>query len=182
LSNSMRATEAVPRRERILQAAESEFATAGLAGGRVERIAAKAGVNKQLVYHYFGSKAGLYDAVVRSVSDRLAIDAAPRGTPPERLRHLAELLATAGAEHASLLDSTWRARAVATAARILSEAQANGYVRDVVDPAVVSEVVVSASLGWGSLVAAHPDRHAAESRRLFTDTLVAIITDYCAWR
>lgn len=40
-----------------------EFAERGLAGARVERIAASAGCNKQLIYHYFGDKQGLYDAV-----------------------------------------------------------------------------------------------------------------------
>lgn len=48
---------------RILDAATMEFAERGLAGARVERIAASAECNKQLIYHYFGDKQGLYDAV-----------------------------------------------------------------------------------------------------------------------
>lgn len=45
---------------RILQAALEEFAAKGFAGARVSEIAAKAGVNKQLISYYFGGKEGLY--------------------------------------------------------------------------------------------------------------------------
>lgn len=51
-------------REALLDAARQEFAARGLEGARVDRIAAQAGVNKQLVYHYFGSKDDLYVAVL----------------------------------------------------------------------------------------------------------------------
>lgn len=45
---------------RIVQAAIEEFAAKGFAGARVGEIAAKAGVNKQLISYYFGGKEGLY--------------------------------------------------------------------------------------------------------------------------
>lgn len=48
------------RQRRLLQAATKEFAAKGLEGARVDKIAKQAGVNKQLVYHYFGNKEGLY--------------------------------------------------------------------------------------------------------------------------
>jgi TetR/AcrR family transcriptional regulator len=50
-------------RERILEAALAEFASKGFAGARVEQIAARAGVNKQLISYYFGGKQGLYQAL-----------------------------------------------------------------------------------------------------------------------
>lgn len=52
-------------RERILQAAETEFSDYGYAGARVSRIAARAGVNAQLISYYFDGKAGLYQALLR---------------------------------------------------------------------------------------------------------------------
>jgi TetR/AcrR family transcriptional regulator len=52
-------------RERILQAAETEFSDYGYAGARVSRIAARAGVNAQLISYYFEGKAGLYQALLR---------------------------------------------------------------------------------------------------------------------
>jgi TetR/AcrR family transcriptional regulator len=51
-------------RAAILAAAEQIFAKAGLAGARTDDIAAAAGVNKALLYYYFKSKDGLYEAVV----------------------------------------------------------------------------------------------------------------------
>jgi AcrR family transcriptional regulator len=46
----------------ILQAARAEFAEYGIAGARVERIAAAAGYNKALIYAYFENKDALFDA------------------------------------------------------------------------------------------------------------------------
>jgi AcrR family transcriptional regulator len=51
-------------RERILRAAEAEFGDYGYAGARVSRIAARAGVNAQLISYYFEGKAGLYQALL----------------------------------------------------------------------------------------------------------------------
>ena len=53
---------------RILVAAKAEFAASGLAGARVDAIAAAAGVTKQLVYHYYEGKEKLFEAVLAEVS------------------------------------------------------------------------------------------------------------------
>jgi AcrR family transcriptional regulator len=50
-------------RRRLLDAAAEEFAAFGIAGARVDRIAATAASNKAQIYHYFGNKDGLFDAV-----------------------------------------------------------------------------------------------------------------------
>ena len=47
-------------RARILAAAKSEFAKKGLGGARVDDIAAKARINKRMLYHYFGNKEELF--------------------------------------------------------------------------------------------------------------------------
>ncbi|WP_217146124.1 TetR family transcriptional regulator, partial [Streptomyces sp. AC627_RSS907] len=41
---------------RLLAAARAEFARHGVAGARVDRIAAAAKANKRLLYVYFGNK------------------------------------------------------------------------------------------------------------------------------
>lgn len=51
---------------RILDAAKVEFARAGLSGARVDRIAELAGANKRMLYYYFGSKDGLFRAVLEA--------------------------------------------------------------------------------------------------------------------
>ena len=58
-------------RQKLLAAARREFADSGLAGARVDEIAARAGVNKQLVYHYFGDKDALYLAVLEWVYEEI---------------------------------------------------------------------------------------------------------------
>ncbi|MFG2982229.1 TetR family transcriptional regulator [Streptomyces sp. NPDC048258] len=50
---------------RLLEAAFSEFATYGIAGARVDRIAEAAQANKRLIYVYYGNKEQLFDAVLQ---------------------------------------------------------------------------------------------------------------------
>ncbi|MDK1328642.1 TetR family transcriptional regulator [Arthrobacter sp. zg-Y1143] len=51
-------------RARVMAAARKEFAQYGLAGARVDRIAAEARASKERIYAYFGSKSGLFTAVL----------------------------------------------------------------------------------------------------------------------
>lgn len=50
-------------REKILDAAVVEFGEHGFAGARIGAIAARAGVNQQLISYYFDGKEGLYRAL-----------------------------------------------------------------------------------------------------------------------
>ncbi|SHI15905.1 TetR family transcriptional regulator [Streptomyces sp. 3214.6] len=49
---------------RIFDSAVAEFARHGIAGARIDRIAAEAKANKQLIYAYFGNKAELFSQVL----------------------------------------------------------------------------------------------------------------------
>ncbi|MWB97540.1 TetR family transcriptional regulator [Agromyces sp. MMS17-SY077] len=69
--------DAEATRARILEAALAEFAAVGLAGARVERIAAEAGSNVRMIYAYFGNKSGLFDAAVRSAVETMAAAVPP---------------------------------------------------------------------------------------------------------
>jgi AcrR family transcriptional regulator len=63
-------------RRRILAAALAEFAEKGIDGARVDRIAERAQTNKRMLYHYFGSKEGLYRAVLQQrLADRPVLGA-----------------------------------------------------------------------------------------------------------
>jgi AcrR family transcriptional regulator len=70
--------DAAATRARLLRAGRAEFAEYGIAGARVDRIAAASGSNKAQIYHYFSSKQGLFDAVftaiVRDVGDLVPLD------------------------------------------------------------------------------------------------------------
>jgi TetR/AcrR family transcriptional regulator len=78
----------------ILAAAANEFATHGFGGGRVDRIAERAGVNKRMIYHHYGHKRGLYLAVLeqayhkeRSAEQTLQLEALE---PREAMQRLIE--------------------------------------------------------------------------------------------
>jgi TetR/AcrR family transcriptional regulator len=81
-------------RQKLLAAARHEFARSGLAGARVDEIADRAGVNKQLVYHYFGDKDALYLAVLEWVYEEIRTQERKlnlEGMPPEKaIRKLIE--------------------------------------------------------------------------------------------
>ncbi|PTX94462.1 TetR/AcrR family transcriptional regulator [Opitutus sp. ER46] len=69
-------------RERLLRAATALFARAGYDGTTVDEVVARARVNKRMVYHYFGDKDGLYEAVLGEAYRSLEVlehDAFARG-------------------------------------------------------------------------------------------------------
>lgn len=52
--------------EQILTAATQEFGERGFGGARVDNIAARAGANKRMIYHYYGNKKQLFLAVLEA--------------------------------------------------------------------------------------------------------------------
>jgi AcrR family transcriptional regulator len=56
---------------RLVAAATQEFAAYGIAGARIDRIEAAAKANRALIYSYFGSKDGLFDAVMDAAVARV---------------------------------------------------------------------------------------------------------------
>ena len=79
-------------RRDILRAATEEFAGKGLAGARIDEIAARTRTSKRMIYYYFGGKEGLYVAVleeayrsIRSIEHDLSVD---HLTPEAALRAL----------------------------------------------------------------------------------------------
>jgi len=63
---AVRTRDPAATRQRILDAARTEFARLGLGGARVDAIAARAKANKRMIYHYFGGKRDLFLAVLES--------------------------------------------------------------------------------------------------------------------
>lgn len=83
----------------ILAAAEIEFATNGFVAARTERIAARANIVKGMIFHYFKSKEGLFEAVLEQAFQpfREALDKAVEKDQPamESLLSLVEALLAA---------------------------------------------------------------------------------------
>jgi len=85
-------TDAQGSRANILEVATREFSEKGLSGARVDEIAERTSTSKRMIYYYFGSKQGLYRAVlercyaeVREIESALDLDAM---APREALREL----------------------------------------------------------------------------------------------
>lgn len=62
----LRTRDADRTQQAILRAAMAEFHELGLGGARMENIAERAGVNKRLIYYYFGSKEALFLAALEA--------------------------------------------------------------------------------------------------------------------
>jgi AcrR family transcriptional regulator len=91
---------------RILQAAFREFAAYGLAGARIDRIAATAPANKRAIYAYFGNKEALFDIVL---ADQLTLGA--DAVPTDRAElgaYAAELMEFYAADPDRARLAAWR--------------------------------------------------------------------------
>ncbi|MCJ0902331.1 TetR family transcriptional regulator [Rhodococcus sp. ARC_M6] len=60
----MAPTDVTATQQRILDAAQEEFGTYGLAGARIDRIAKNGRASKERLYAYFGDKVALFHAVL----------------------------------------------------------------------------------------------------------------------
>src|SRR2546423_10752675 len=153
----------------IVAAAREEFSRRGFDGARVDQIARRAGVNKQLLFYYFHSKRGLFTAVLARGAAELehALAHIPAGgdRPLDRIRvtlgaqfdflaahpDLVTLLTQAGRSEARPF-----APAIKRLGRLLAEGQGRGQVRDDLDPhlaAAQALALMVAYLGLESLLA-----------------------------
>lgn len=95
-------------KERILTAALREFSRRGFSGARVQRIAAAAPTNIRMIYHFFGSKEGLYVNVLeRGLRDLRAEErkhSVTTGDPTEGLLTLFDFIFDHFATHQELVS------------------------------------------------------------------------------
>jgi TetR/AcrR family transcriptional regulator len=158
------------RAQRIIDAAQDEFARRGLDGARMDRIAAQAGVNKQLLFYYFHSKRGLYNAVLagatRDLEASLSDLALPVGRPLDRIAQALSALYQFLASRPEVVtlitqlqggDTRPFAPAIKRLVVLLAEGQGLGAVRDDLDPhltAAQALVLIVGYLKLESLIAA----------------------------
>lgn len=152
--------DAEATRRRLIEAAWAEFAEHGIAGARVDRIAASANANKAQIYHYFGSKDRLFDAVWDTLVD-LIVTAAPLDA--RDLPGFAAGLCEIYEQHPDLVRLiTWqrlergddaRHEAAVTASQtradLIAQAQADGSVSDRFDSRVLFALVIHIAAVWG---------------------------------
>jgi TetR/AcrR family transcriptional regulator len=127
----------------------------------MERIAASAGVNKQLLFYYYHSKRGLFQIVLKRGESELetALAAIPMssGSPLERLRDvllaLFEFLErhpqlVALLSHAERVDASPFTSPVRRLVVLLAEGQGLGLVRDDLDPHIAAAQALVLMLGY----------------------------------
>lgn len=161
--------DAEATRQRILEAAREVFAHSGLGGARVDLIAERAGVNKRMLYHYFGSKKALFTAVleqayldIRRAEQRLNLDRLPPLEALERLVRFTWEYFLAHPEFVTLVnnENLHQARHLATLTNlpattrglvtmtraILDRGVAEGSIRPGIDPVQLSLTI--AAIGY----------------------------------
>jgi AcrR family transcriptional regulator len=180
-------------RQRILAAATAEFAARGFDGTTVDRISARARLNKAMIYYHFKSKRALYTSVLSDVftliGDRLAAIGASPDDPAvkmdrlvtafisdgQQLSHVAPMMLREIAEGGRRLDEeTYKvmARVMRAVTGIVEEGRAAGRFADV-DPLLIylttiwPMVVYLATAPIRTAVArvAHVDAHRLEPER-----------------
>jgi len=169
-------------RQRILEAASAEFAEHGIAGARVDRIAAAASTNKAQLYAYFGSKDQLFDTVFMASLQRIV------EVVPISADDLADWAVRLYDEYLARPDlirlATWHRLERRPTGHLLGEdrldepklaaiasAQKSGAIADVggkADPFDVMAIVISMSMAWSpvsNVYAATADEPARLHRR-----------------
>ncbi|MEU7054453.1 TetR family transcriptional regulator [Streptomyces sp. NPDC046197] len=160
----MAARDPEATKARIFEAAVAEFARHGIAGARIDRIAAEAKANKQLIYAYFGNKAELFSQVLgrRMVDLAAAVPVDPddiegwmdrlmdyHAAHPELLR----LLYWEGIEYgtAELPDETERQNHYARKVAAVQDGQDRGVITDAI-PARDLLFLLVALVNWATVV------------------------------
>jgi TetR/AcrR family transcriptional regulator len=193
------------RRDAILSAAREEFARYGFAGARIERIVGAAGVNKQLAFHYFHSKEGLYAAATSATfATWQPVPDTDGASPAERLRHVATSLvqwlsdnpgaavaiADAGRAQAPDANATppapdaavWLVNARNSVRSAVESGQRQGYFRDDVDPVAVAEIIAGCAVGHAITTGSSDGDARPEVAARLASCLAQVMAEYCAWR
>ncbi|WP_199254582.1 TetR/AcrR family transcriptional regulator [Mycolicibacterium mengxianglii] len=191
-------------KQRLLDAAVFEYSEHGPLGARVDRVAQRAGVNKERIYQYFGSKQKLFSAVLDQEMAKLAVavpltdeQARDLGTFAARIYdyhrdypHYLRLLLWEGldpdplqSDKATLAAARERTEYYAGNVRAVARAQEEGYLRTDVEPAHLLYVARALAAWWLAVPAAvglmlgEPGIDGARQRR---QVLVKLVNDATA--
>ena len=128
-------------RARILTAALELFAAHGFAGTRIDAVASRSGANKRMIYHYFGGKEALFEAVLRH-----RLGETPWTGEGQLDTDVARLIAWEGLERAGPVAARARSEAMRSSVRALEARLAQRAEGWRADPALLALVLVSARL------------------------------------
>jgi len=184
--------DAEATRRRLLDAAAAEFAEYGIAGARVDRIASAAKSNKAQIYHYFTSKDGLFNAVLRELAETILREAPIDGADlPEYAGRLFDRftddpvsarlsnwyrLEGAGVPTIDIVSASSRDKVAA-----VTKAQEEGLIPSHFAPVDLLALVVHLASLWSSVtpdIATLTASHSrARRRQVVVDAVAKILTD-----
>ncbi len=169
-NGSRRKRDSEATRAELLEVATEEFAEKGLAGARVEEIAARTATSKHMIYYHFGSKDGLYRAVLERAYDEFRLaegaveyDSLPpvealaalvgatfdvHATHPQVVRIIMSENINHGQQIRSIDSFEQRSLAVETMRRILERGAADGSMHAGLDPLQVHLTVAGLSFHY----------------------------------
>ncbi|MEW9699466.1 TetR/AcrR family transcriptional regulator [Paenibacillus sp. SI8] len=147
-------------RKCILDAAKAEFFEKGYSGARIESIAQRAEVKKQLLYHYFKGKDELYDEVMGYILSQVPQEGFMLPANPVRIaehrfkvnsEHLLDflrftLLEVIDARPGNLMGEAQRKSVLQSYNNDMKEKQEMGLVPDDLDPAMLTLAISSLTI------------------------------------
>jgi AcrR family transcriptional regulator len=183
--------DAEATRQRLLDAAAEEFAARGIAGARVDRIAHAAQSNKAQIYHYFGSKDGLFDAVFDRIVETTLMDTPidPTNLPEyagrlfDRYQRHPEVQRLATWHRLERADTTEPIAAIvasnAAKVKAIAEVQRAGLLTTRFEPAVLLGLVLTLSGMWSSMTPEYTGvvkrLSVAKRRQAIVDAVAALL-------
>lgn len=149
-------------RRKLRDAAMVEFAARGFAGTTMSAIAARAGVNKERLYSYFGDKDALWDLVLATELERLASSVRLTGAGMDDIGEFAgatfdyhaahpelgRLLQWEGLQDGPAADSAGRAKHYREKVERFAAAQRDGLLDPGLDPAHLVFALIALAAWW----------------------------------
>jgi AcrR family transcriptional regulator len=149
-------------RRRLKEAATAEFAERGLDGTTMTRIAARAGINKERLYSYYGDKNALWEVVLADELDRLASAVGLAGAGLEDIGdfagatydyhaahpELGRLLQWEGLTRGPAADRAQRSAHYREKVERFAQAQRDGVIDGGLDPAHLVFALIALAAWW----------------------------------
>jgi AcrR family transcriptional regulator len=173
-------------RRRLRDAALVEFAARGFDGTTVGSIAERAGVNKERLYSYFGDKRALWELVLASELERLAVGVGLTGAGLDDIGEfagatfdyhaahpeLSRLLQWEGLQNGTAADAAGRTMHYREKVDRFAAAQRDGRLDDGIDPAHLVFALIALAAWWQTvpqlaemITGAGPDDQEERARR-----------------
>ncbi len=194
-------------RAELIAVATDDFAEKGLAGARVEEIAARTATSKHMIYYHFGSKDGLYRAVLEQAYDEFrvaegsfdyddlpALDALSaligatfdvHARCPQIVRIIMAENINCGQQIRSINSFQQRELALDTLRRILDRGAAEGTLRSGLDPLQIH--LTASALCFHYIANVHTfghvfdfDAHSAEHMKARREEIIATVISRCS--